>query len=280
MKNILIKNNELNNIDINNYTLSILITQDGLSYSLYSISENKFQSLISKKFESKDNYLGEIESFIKEEQLNLKIFANINVIYANNKVTIIPEAIFDEHYPEKIYKLNFFHEENEKVFYTRLNKSSNVIVFSADKDLVGLLDSLFLRYKLLPQSFSFIESNFIKNRISENREVTKMFIQVFENFMDILVLKDNKILLYNTFCFKTNNDILYFIINVFEQLKLSQEDTEVSFSGLIETDSLAVLNLKKFVRIVYFESQNNDYKYFYKFQEIAPHYFVNFFNIN
>ncbi|MBQ5458811.1 MAG: DUF3822 family protein, partial [Bacteroidales bacterium] len=76
------------------------------------------------------------------------------------------------------------------------------------------------------------------------------------------------------------NDMLYFIVNTFEQLGLSQEECEVAFSGFIDQDNLAIIHLKKFVRTVYFESINRDYKYFFRFQEFSPHYFYNFLNIN
>jgi hypothetical protein len=279
MKNISIKNNEINNTEYSNHKLSILITQDGLSYSLYSISENKFQTLVSKKFNSKSSWLSEIREFVENEKLNNKDFHSVDIIYATNKVSIVPDAIFNKQDVEKIYKLNFYHEPNtRKILSKNLARSSNAIVFSVEKELLELLTSLFTSYNIAPQSSKFIESNFMKNRISNDREKTKMFVQVFEDFMEILVLKDSKIFLYNTFVYQTANDLLYYVINVFEQLKLSQKETEVAFSGFIDTDNLAILNLKKFVQMVYFVSQNIDYKYFYRFQEIAPHYFVNFLN--
>ncbi|MDR2011017.1 MAG: DUF3822 family protein [Bacteroidales bacterium] len=278
MKNISIKNKGENNKLIDN-KLSILITQDGLSYSLYSVLENRYNTLVAKTFSQKDNYIEEIKKILTEEELTNKDFKQVNIVVSGNRTTIIPNVLFSKNEYEKIYYLNFGVPENQNIYYSQMPKSANTLIYSADKALINMLDNIFLKYSLYSHAEPFVESNFTKNKISENRDKTKVFIQVFENFTDILVFKNEKILLYNTFKYKTNNDLLYHIINVFEQLKLSPEETEVSLSGFIETDDLVVIHLRKFVRIVYFESLNTEFKYFYKFQEIQPHYFINFLNI-
>ena len=259
-------------------SLSILISQDGLSYSIYDIDDKKVQSLVSMQFEV--NKTDEIRKFIEDEGLKDAQFENVNIVYATRNVTIAPDAIFDENSAENIYALNRRISRDEEIRYSRLPKSQTVIIFAIEKETSSLLDELFPRYNLFPQSYSLIETGLTKTKISEKPNRQRMLIQVFEDFFEILVIDKGQIVNYNTYNYKSANDILYFIVNTFEQLGLSQEECEVAFSGFIEQDSLAVIHLKKFVRTVYFESINRDFKYFFRFQEFAPHYFYNFLNIN
>ncbi len=279
MKNLLLKDKDLNIIQNTNLSLSILITQDGLSYSLYNVEDNKFVALVSKNFTDKENYLIEIENFLTDERIDSN-YHDVRIDIADNEVTIVPNAMFNESQIEDLYKLNFLPNNEKKVLYSNLPKSSNVVLYSVKKDLKKYLDSYFSDYKISPQAFSFVESNYTRNKKSEEAVIPKLFIQVFENFFEVLVLKDTEVFFYNTFKYKSSNDLLYYIVNVFEQLKLSQEETTISVSGFIDTDDIAILNLRKFIKIVYFESQNIEYKYYYKFQETLPHYFVNFLNRN
>ena len=85
-------------------SLSILISQDGLSYSIYDIDDKKVQALVSMQFEV--NKADEIRKFIEDEGLKDAQFENINVVYATRNVTIVPDAIFDENSAESIYALN------------------------------------------------------------------------------------------------------------------------------------------------------------------------------
>ena len=259
-------------------SLSILISQDGLSYSIYDIDDKKIQALVSMQFDV--NKADEIRKFIEDEGLKDAQFENINIVYATRNVTIVPDAIFDENSAESIYALNRRISPDEEIRYSRLPKSQTVIIFAIEKETSSLLDELFPRYNLYPQSYPLIETGLTKTKISEKPNRQRMLVQVFEDFFEILVIDKGQIVNYNTYNYKSANDMLYFIVNTFEQLGLSQEDCEVAFSGFIEQDSLTVIHLKKFIRTVYFESINRDYKYFFRFQEFSPHYFYNFLNIN
>ena len=259
-------------------SLSILITQDGLSYSIYDIDDKKVQALVSMQFEV--NKADEIRKFIEDEGLKDAQFENVNIVYATRNTTIVPDAIFDENSAESIYALNRRISPDDEIRYSRLPKSQTVIIFAIDKEITSLLDGLFPRYNLYPQSYPLIETGLTKTKISEKPNRQRMLVQVFEDFFETLVIDKGQIANYNTYNYKSANDMLYFIVNTFEQLSLSQEDCEVTFSGFIEQDNLTVIHLKKFVRTVYFESINRDYKYFFRFQEFSPHYFYNFLNIN
>lgn len=278
MKKVFVKDKNLENYDYNNLKLSILITQDGLSYSLLSVNESKYLALVSIVFVEKKNYLEEISEFFKTEDLFNAQCGETVVFISDNRQTLVPDVLFDKNKLNEIWGLNFIPDSNIKINFSCLPKSSNCIIFPVRYDLIVLLDSILKDYILLPSSFSFIESNFTRCKLSDEIQKNKIFVQVFEDYLDILLISDSRIKLFNSFTYRTFNDVLYFIVNVIEQLKLTPENCEVIFSGFIETDNISVINLRKFIPQVYFESQNVDFKYFFKFQEIAPHYFFNFLN--
>ncbi|MDD2636156.1 MAG: DUF3822 family protein [Bacteroidales bacterium] len=279
MKNLCIKDKDTENINPYDLSLSILISKGGFSYVLYNKELTRFSTLVSQTCSNPENCEAEFKAFILKEELNLNKFHKLNIVVADERTTIVPEALFQSNKINDIYNLNFFPNTERSVKYSRLDKSGNYLIFSVSKNIIKVLDELFTEYNLFPQSHSFIESHFIDNKLSDNPLEEKMYVQVFNDFCDILVLKDSDVRFYNTYTYKTNNDLLYYIINIFDQLKLSQEETKLVFSGFVETDNLAVINLRKFISQVYFESQNINYKYFYKFQETLPHYYYNFLNI-
>jgi hypothetical protein len=279
MKKVYVRDKNLESYDISNLKLSILLSQDGLSYSLMSVSENKYVSLISFNFSDKSNYLGEIEGFLEQEKITGQKFFGSVLMITDSRQTLIPDVLFEKGTEKTIWELNFMPDKDSEIRYFNLTKSSNVVVYPVRNELVKLVNILLPDIQIISACIPFIESNFTRNKLSENNTNTKVFVQVFEEYAELLILNNAGIKLFNTFGYKTNNDLLYSVINVFEQLKLSRENSEVVFSGFIETDNLTVLNLRKFIGQVCFESQNPAFKYFYKFQEIAPHYFYNFLNI-
>ncbi|MDD4148821.1 MAG: DUF3822 family protein [Bacteroidales bacterium] len=279
MKNLCIRDKDTENINPDDLSLSILISRDGFSYALYNKEPKRFNALVSQACDNMEDIAAEFREFVINEKLNLGKYQKVNIVIADHRTTIIPEALFQNSKINEIYNLNFFPTPERVVKFSKLDKSGNYLIYSVDNDIIQVLDELFTEYSLFPQSHSFIESHFTDNKLSDSPLGEKVYVQVFHDFCDILILKDSAVVFYNTYTYRTNNDLLYYIINIFDQLKLSQENAKLVFSGFIETDNLAVLNLRKFVSQVYFESQNTDYKYFYKFQETSPHYYYNFLNI-
>ena len=62
-----------------------------------------------------------------------------------------------------------------------------------------------------------------------------MNVNANNKFIDILVTKSKDLHLYNTFNCESSNDLLYFILYVYEQLKLNPEEIELTIDGQVVT---------------------------------------------
>ena len=258
--------------------LYILFTVYGLYYFIFYRDENKILGL--KSFEFK-----KMKIIITKQQVLSEIIEDKNpydlvrFVVADNKQTIVPEAIFDENNIETYWQLNFETQSQTKLMHHYLNRAKSFIVFSVNESIETLFNNYRGKKTIIPSSASFIDFNLKRNKLVENPELERVYVQVYENYMEVILLQNHNLRLFNTFTYKSQNDLLYYIINLYEQLKISQTDSELILSGFVETNSLLALNLKKFIKIVYFEARNTEYNYFYKFQDIAPHYYFYFLNI-
>ncbi|MDR2835855.1 MAG: DUF3822 family protein [Bacteroidales bacterium] len=268
-----------NNIIEQDTVLSILNFQDGLCCNLWNEETNFFESLIYKN-SFRGNLTAELEKTLFDNNLLRVAFKKTNVVIATNKATIVPRSIFSEDKIEQIYTSNFIFDSNvEKILYSELPKTKNIILYSIKKELYDFYLEKFSNCKFYSSSYSFIENSYIMNKISENRENSKIFLQVYQDYFEVLVIFKERILLFNTYKYKTDNDILYYIINIFEQLNLPQEEAEICISGIIEKTNMAIIMLKKFVKFVYFTPINNLFRYNYQFLDLQPHYFYYFLNL-
>lgn len=279
MRDVSFHDNELKDIDHNNLKLSILICNRGFSYNLFNTETKKYHDFFYKNIDD-NNYLNSIEQIITENKLHEIKFTEVNVQYVTNRNTLIPETFFSEENFSELFYFNFTQRNNSSVKYHYIPKLNLYSLYEVDNEIISFLDRTFNEYNLIPQTASFINSNIKKSIVQEDELSDKMYVQFFNDFLEVVIIRDKNVLFYNTFIYKSSNDIVYYILNIFEQLKLNQEKTELVLSGFIEKDNIAVINLKKFVQFVYFESLNNDFNYFYKFQDLSPHYFHNFLNIN
>jgi len=259
--------------------LSVLITDNALCCSLWSSDENSYESIFSINFKNKNNYIEEIKTFFEKENIFYQQYKKVNIVVATNKNTIVPTSKFSEDKLENIFYNVFEYDKNEKVLFSKLPKTNTIIIYSIDKQLYDFFLSNFSNIFFNSISLPFIEFNFEQNKHSENKEKIQLYIQIFDNYFEILLLQNNKISFYNTYKYKTENDFLYYVINIFDKLQLSQEKTRVCISGFVDSNSLTIIMLKKFVRIVYFAVQNTNLRYNYLFNDLPSHYYHNFLNI-
>lgn len=260
--------------------LSILFTENGLSYFIFYRDENKILGLKSFEFEKNEDYFTQASNILAEIIDDENPYDIVRFVVADNKQTIVPEAIFDENNIETYWQLNFETQSQTKLMYHYLSRAKSFIIFSVDESIEALFNNYKGKKTIIPSSASFIDFNLKRNKLVENPEIERVYVQVYENYMEVILLQNHNLRLFNTYTYKSPNDLLYYIINLYEQLKISQTDSELILSGFVETNSLLALNLKKFIKIVYFEARNTEYNYFYKFQDIAPHYYFYFLNIS
>lgn len=272
-----IKDKNIDYYEKSNLELSILFTGDGLSYSLKVQNEMRFVALKSFAFEKGTDYFENCRRELDKIPMDSKYFET-RFIISDNRQTIVPDAIFNEADSIDYWNLNFKSDDKSEINNFYLPKSQTRIVFSVNKGLKQIFDSCVSKNSVIPSAAPFVEFNFKRNRLLDNPEKPRVYVQVYDGYAEILVIENYTIKLFNTFNFNTQNDLLYHVINIFEQLRLPTKTAEIIFSGFIDTDSLAVLNLRKFVGSVYFESQNIGLRYYYQFQEIPPHYF--FYQLN
>jgi len=84
-----------------------------------------------------------------------------------------------------------------------------------------------------------------------------MYINVSNQNLEIVVLKNKKLELYNIFSFTTKEDFIYYILFVAEQLKLNPEEINVILLGAIEKESELFTILYQYIRNVSFYTPKN-----------------------
>ncbi|MEA1874932.1 MAG: DUF3822 family protein [Bacteroidota bacterium] len=276
MKQINIFDKDLQKTEQQNCTISILLGGDGYCFSIKDVAQDKYMLL--KSFSG--NYDPE-DVKAKAEELMLSIWQNPklikteHLIYSNRHCLLIPPA-FDE--PNQLNEIIDFHFP---VNFDKLTLKSRFDKYSMAY-LVNHENHKKYMDVFKPEHLGNIAESFIKTALdyAEGQENDAVYVQVWKSHFDLLVIKDKQVLMFNSYRYKSGNDIVYFILNAYKQLVVSPKDAALMFSGMIEKNDNAVIHLNKFIRNMFFETLNPQKKYSYHFQDSLPHYFIHFLNIH
>jgi hypothetical protein len=85
----------------------------------------------------------------------------------------------------------------------------------------------------------------------------KMYVNVSKTTLDITIIENNKLLLFNTFSYNTEEDFIYYILFVAEQLNLDVNEFPLYFTGKISSNTTIYKITYKYIKNVYFLESNN-----------------------
>ncbi|MCD6565761.1 MAG: DUF3822 family protein [Bacteroidales bacterium] len=263
-------------LDINttqSYHLSIQVSLNGFSFSILDTVRNKYVALknypLDKQKGIPEDQLRDI--FKKDEFLTRK-YKSSSYFYITDKSTLVPSPLFNKDKIKEYLMFNHPLEEHNKIFYNQIKNAGTYTVYSIPVNICEILDKQFPGIKNYHQSVPFIEQILLKNQPGEFD--FSAFINVTPGIFDIAVSQSKKLILYNQFRFRNENDFIYFVLNIFEQLKLSPEKTLLLLSGEITKTSKYYESLKKYIKSIRFEKRDNQFTYSYTFNQIAEHTFI------
>ncbi len=263
------------------YKLSILLSQNGFSFTLFHPEQNFFAGLASFEYKGPkniSNYCNLFREFAESNEYITQKYSEVVILYESSKTSLIPSPLFDEKYIERFSEFSFKKGQGDIILFDNLANLEAFNIFSIPGELEKMLGNLFPGCKIHCNTSILIESILIH---CKNLPVKKRaFVNVKKNIIDILITEGNKLLFQNSFMYLSNEDFIYYILFVLEQLKINPEEIELSFMGLIGKDSKLFEIAYKYIRNVTFEKLSDTFSYSYVIREIPEHYYLNLINLN
>lgn len=125
--------------------------------------------------------------------------------------------------------------------------------------------------KFLSSKFWHLYTVILKNASIQQTE--SMFIDFKTDEFSLIILRERKLLLCQTFMYTTPDDVLYYLLKCCQHLNLSQKQIKIFLSGLIEKDSVLYRELYKYFIHLEFESLANDIKLTKELSAHPQHYY-------
>lgn len=264
----------LNKAHSKSYRLSIQLSLDGFSFTLFNTLNSKFISLESSEFSASDQpseFLIAFDEMVRKHAWLTEEFAEVDIIFESFGSTLIPSALYNPNDKGVLAKFNFEVSEQMEIRADKLINCDAYLLYSVPKTLVKILNKLFPSYSLHSHAAVLIEVLMILNK---NQTTGKqIFVNVRNTNVDIVIVEGKQLLFYNAFPYHSKQDFIYYIIFVIEQLNLNPEDIELRFSGKIDKKSTLFDMAWKYIRNIQFQELPSAYRYSYVFNDIPPHYY-------
>lgn len=222
-------------IKLNSITLSVTnnFTRKNIGFVHYPINN----------FLDADFIISRLKGLKEEEELLNYKYDKVRIVLYDHPFAVVPESLSEEALPESFYLYHQFIPDN-LIEQTALKEKVKILTSLSHRGKAQL-DDIFSNYQLQHYQQGFLD--YVSNLKNNHTQVTT-YINILEEKADILVMHGEELLFSNRFEYHSDEDILFFILSVYEQLELNVENNFLFYSGQIESnDSLHTL-IKTYIR--------------------------------
>lgn len=239
------------NITEKNYKKLVLkVSLEGFSFAVVDTLHQSvllFKEVDFRTFSASvkvEDYLQ--KAFLEYQELT-KSYDEVVVLHDNNLNTFVPTALFDEQfmgsylqYNTKVFDSDFFtfdaipNQEMNNVYVPYVN-INNYLLDQFDSFEYKHMSSVLVG-KLLDKS--------------KNVEEKLVFVHFGKEKFEIVVVQNQKLILFNSFEYATEADFIYYLLFTAEQLNLNPEHFKLTLLGNITKDSKLFVMAYKYVRYV------------------------------
>ncbi len=216
----------------------ILLVQIGLnSFSYAVVGDNRLLVL-------KENIaLNELNQPSAEHNFLLAEYKQRIIGLPQNGFTLVPVNLFR---PDRVADFARFLDvkENEKVFSQSLD-TENQVIYKVAEDIAASVTE-----KFDVKDTVFGPRGWIKAAAENNPSNNDLYANIDKDKVELLNFKDGKLRFYNTFEFKTADELVYFTLFVTGELKLHPQHTTLILSGDTGPDDENASHLAKFFKKV------------------------------
>lgn len=258
----------------NLYHLSIQISLDGFSFAILDIPKGKYTVLKSTNFFLKRPrllFMKVRELMTEDEHLNLK-YKSIEIVYSSENFTLVPQAFYQQGAADKFFGFNHEMERGFIVDKTLLTKAEAWCIFNIPENLKEFLVLKYPKATIRHNIYPLIERALKENKNFPERK--QMHINFFRSYFELIVLSGTKLQLCNQFNYSGENDISYFVLYVFDQLKLPPDTTELVVHGQMQQTDPIYQTFKKYIRKTSFARPTSLFNYSYTLNQLPDHYYT------
>ena len=260
--------------------LAVDLSFERMVCAFYDVERSKFAALESfsiGKLQTPGQFPEKINEILESASLTGLGFRQVRLLWTGLQYTLIPDALYDDHQSGTYLQFTQSLQPGSLVLSDRLKNLHAANAFAMPASIKETFDRIFPGHHTNHHLTILIESLLVANKKAGTG--MKVFANIRTMAFDLIILREGHLLFCNTFEYRTAEDLSYYLLFAFEQLKISPATTGITLIGEILKPSAIYDLLYKYIREVTFISRNPAWDYSFVFDELPAHFYYTLLNI-
>jgi len=258
--------------------LSIQASLDGFLFSILEPFSLKYLVLKRYQFEhiyTSDLLLEQIQKILEQDPLLQQSYQGVSCIQVDHRSTLLPAALFDKGQLKSYFEFNHMLDDLDELRYNLLKQIDAYLVFPLYHELANLYLKYWVNATFYHQATPFLSEVVHTGSIGGKA----VHIHFNSGHFDIAVTNGQELLFHNNFIYRSDEDLWYFILFVFDKLGLDQGSTPLHLSGDFDMFSDRPSMLKRYFQNITFRSAPAEFQYPHAFEGIQMHSCLSLFKV-
>ncbi|MGB1248786.1 MAG: DUF3822 family protein [Chitinophagales bacterium] len=254
-------------------TLLIEWASNDFSYSIYHQNNNRvlLTDALDCFFDLYDWTEQQFLSLIKEQAHFSYSFAATKILIDTSYTTLVPELLFDENKIEELLRFNVSLPSTPLCFAAqKLTSTPYYIIYAYPKNLEKALQSSFNNLSIEVNTYTLLT-----HLIKQNAKEQYFHLHINMQRIQCSFFKGKELIFHNQFEYNSAEDMLYNILNVYQQIELDAGQCPMHISGVLAKDSETYRMLHEYIRYIHFTEKPTRLNY--SNTELPAHYFTTHF---
>ncbi|MCE2616794.1 MAG: DUF3822 family protein [Phocaeicola sp.] len=229
------------------YSLSIRLSADGFSFSLYNPHDEG--SFFYEPYSVNIAYslTANAKEMLDSSEVFKHTYRHIYILYDTARVTPVPFELFEDDEMEDLFYSNFPKANNETILCNILEKSNIALLFGMDKHAYQLMNERFPHAKYFA-TVSPLTEYFQKKSKTKNKH---LYAYLQKGGIKVFAFDNGRPMLINSFSCETFEDRIYYLLYIWKQLGFDTETDELYLVGNIAEKEKLTDGLEKYIRNVF-----------------------------
>lgn len=237
------------------YTLSIRLSTDGFSFSIFDPTHEGELPVERWKTDPSVSLTANLKRFLQEYQELKNPFKAVNIIIDTDRYLFIPLELFEDDDIETLFYHSHPQRDNEIINYHIFNSANLVVAFAADKSAQNTLKEIFSNARFVAGVVPAFEHFNGRSRLGNTE---KLYVSLHKKRLDIFAFDRGKLLMANSFKASETEDMLYYILFAWKTLGLDQTRDELHLTGENKRREQLTRQLKGFIKQVFILPADKD----------------------
>ena len=229
-------NKRLKNAENDFYRLSIQISLNGLSFCMLDTVTHTViasEQVVFHKELTPFQVLGELKQLVEKNAIQKTAFSEVVVIHRNNLFSLVPKTLFHTDELANYLKFNAKILANDHLAYDEIEGHELMNVYVPFVNINNYIYDLFGEFVYKHHGTVMVQSLLNEGHTANT---ATCYAHFSEQQLDITVIANKKLQLFNNFEYTTQEDFLYYLLFTLEQLKLNPETVQLRLFGDVEKD--------------------------------------------